>query len=45
MALSQDMILWVCLRVAEARSIIENPNSTQSQRSVARLVLETWRVR
>ena len=44
MALSQNMILWVAERVEEARSIIRDPRSTESQRTVARFVLSQWRV-
>lgn len=44
MALSQNMILWVSERVEEARAIIRDPRSTESQRTVARFVLAQWRV-
>lgn len=45
MALSQNMILWVSARVREAEFILASPRSTESQRTVARLVLNTWSVR
>lgn len=44
MSLSQNMILWVSERVEEARRILRDHNSTDSQRAVARHVLATWRV-
>jgi hypothetical protein len=45
MALSPTMIRWVVERVAEARAILADQNSTHSQRSVARLVLSQWAAR
>jgi hypothetical protein len=42
MAISQNMILWVAERVAEANAILANPRSTESQRSVANVVLAQW---
>lgn len=42
MALSQNMIIWVSERVAEAKAILSNPRSTPSQRTIAKLVLEQW---
>lgn len=43
MALSQNMLLWVSERVAEANAIMASPRSTESQRTVARMVLAQWR--
>ncbi len=42
--LSQNMILWVSERVEEARRILRDDRSTESQRTVARLVLAQWKV-
>lgn len=44
MSLSQNMILWVSERVEEARRILRDSSSTDSQRAVARFVLAQWRV-
>jgi hypothetical protein len=44
MALSQNMILWVSERVEEARRILRDDRSTESQRTVARFVLAQWKV-
>jgi hypothetical protein len=35
-------MFWVSERIAEAREILANPRSTQSQRTVARMVLGQW---
>ena len=43
MALSQNMILWVSERVAEAHAILASKDATPSQRSVARYVLSQWK--
>lgn len=43
MALSQNMIRWVSERVREAEAILANPRSTESQRTLARMVLAQWR--
>lgn len=45
MGLSPNMVAWVEARVREAEAILASPNSSQSQRTVARLVLSTWAVR
>jgi hypothetical protein len=45
MALSPTMLKWIAERVAEARAILADHNSTQSQRSIARLVLSQWAAR
>jgi hypothetical protein len=42
--LSQNMILWVSERVEEARRILRDERSTESQRTVALFVLEQWKV-
>ncbi len=44
MALSQNVILWITAKVAEAKMILASPDSTHSQRTVARHVLATWEV-
>ena len=45
MALSQDMILWVSREVARAKEWLSSPDTTPSQKAVARYVLKTWSVR
>lgn len=44
MALSQNMILFITAKVAEAKMILASPNTTDSQRTMARYVLATWEV-
>lgn len=44
MALSQGMILYITAKVAEAKMILASPDATDSQRVLARLTLETWKV-
>ena len=44
MALSQNAILWITARVAEAKMILASPDSTHSQRTIALYVLATWEV-
>lgn len=44
MTLSPNMIKWVSERVREAEAIIADPRSSESQRTVARHVLNTWRL-
>jgi hypothetical protein len=42
MALSQAVIATIVRELHSAREILANPRSTQSQRTVARLVLDQW---
>lgn len=44
MALSRNLILYLTAKVAEAEMILASPNSTESERTVARFVLSQWRV-
>lgn len=45
MALSQNMLLWVAREVARAKEWLASPDTTPSQKAVARLTLATWEVR
>ncbi len=44
MALSKNMILWVSREVARAKEWLASPDTTPSQKAVARHVLATWEV-
>ncbi len=45
MGLSQNMILWVSREVARAKEWLASPDTTPSQKAVARYVLSQWSVR
>lgn len=42
MSLHPRMSAWIAARISEAREILESNRSTESQRTVARMVLSQW---
>lgn len=42
MSLHPRMSAWIAERILEARDILDSNTSTESQRTVARMVLRQW---
>lgn len=43
MSVSPEVARWIANQIASAISILSRPNSTASERSVARYTIQMWR--